>query len=117
MKEPKKWTELYPYGTKEGDEEAKIFRVLSRGKYDWRSTAQIVKSTGLTRERVEEILDKYNKMKPPLIFAHESNEDHWGYWERCREMLKKEEKSLSDKDKTKRVEAQISTTKENEKAK
>src|SRR4051812_41027425 len=69
MVKPKKWHEIYPYGTKTGDDEAKVFRALSRhAKFDWRSTGAIVKATGLTREKVEEIIDKYvNKVKPPLI--------------------------------------------------
>jgi hypothetical protein len=105
MDQPKKWTEVYPYGTKQGDEEAKVFRALARHqKFDYRSTGAIVKDTGLTRERVEEIIDKYvNKVKPPLIYAHATNEDHWGYWERCPDVLKKDKRNPSDKDKDSRI--------------
>lgn len=105
MEQPKKWYDVYPYGTKEGDEEAKVFRCLSRhAKYDWRSTGAIVKATGLTRERVEEIIDKYvNKVKPPLIYSHPTNEDHWGYWERVPEVLKKDDRNISTKDKDGRI--------------
>lgn len=105
MDEPKKWYDVYPYGTKEGDEEAKVFRSLSRhSKFDWRSTSAIMKATGLTRERVEEIIDKYvNRVKPPLIYAHPTNEDHWGYWERVPEVLKKDDRNISTKDKDARV--------------
>lgn len=109
MTQPKKWHEVYPYGTKEGDEEAKVFRSLSRhSKYDWRSTGAIVKDTGLTRERVEEIIDKYvNKVRPALIYAHPSNEDHWGYWERVPDVLKKDNRNISAKDKDSRVDKHL----------
>ena len=57
---PKKWTDVYPVGTKEGDEEARFFRSLARHpKYDWRSTAAISKESGLSPKRVEEIIAKY----------------------------------------------------------
>jgi hypothetical protein len=110
MDKPKKWTEIYPYGTKEGDEEAKVFRALARhAKFDYRSTGAIVKATGLSRERVEEIIDKYhNKITPPLIYPHSTNEDHWGYWERCPEVLKADKRGISDKDKDNRIDRQIS---------
>jgi hypothetical protein len=110
MDQPKKWYEVYPYGTKEGDEEAKVFRSLSRhSKFDWRSTGAIVKATGLPRERVEEIIDKYvNKVKPPLIYAHPSNEDHWGYWERVPDVLKKDNRGISQKDKDNRIDKHLS---------
>jgi hypothetical protein len=109
MDKPKKWFDVYPYGSKQGDEEAKVFRALSRhAKFDWRSTGAIVKATGLSRERVEEIIDKYvNKVKPALIYAHPSNEDHWGYWERVPEVLKKDDRDVAKKDKDARVDKQI----------
>lgn len=109
MTKPKKWHEVYPYGTKAGNEEALVFRALSRhAKFDWRSTGAIVKDTGLTRSRVEEIIDKYvNKITPPLIYAHPTNEDHWGYWERVPEVLKKDDRSISKKDKDSRVDKQL----------
>jgi hypothetical protein len=110
MDKPKKWTEVYPYGTKQGDEEAKVFRALARHpKFDYRSTGAISKDTGLSKERVEEIIDKYvNKVKPPLIYPHSTNEDHWGYWERCPDVLKKDKRNTSDKDKDNRIDKHIS---------
>ena len=109
MDEPKKWHTIYPYGSKDGDEEAKVFKSLARHpKFTWRSTAAIVKDTGLSRARVEEIIDKYtNKIKPALIYAHPSNEDHWGYWERVPEVLKKDNRGVSKKDKDNRINKQI----------
>lgn len=110
MDEPKKWHEVYPYGSKAGDEEAKVFRALSRNKkVDFRSTAAVVKATGLSRERVEEIIDKYaTKVQPPLIYAHPTNEDHWGYWEKVPEMLKKDDRGIAQKDRDSRIDKQLS---------
>lgn len=110
MTQPKKWTELYPYGTKEGDEEAKVFRALARDpKFQYRSIPAIVKTTGLSRDRVEEIIEKYaTKVQPPLIYSHPTNEENWGYWERCPEVLKKDNRGISAKDKDNRIDKQIS---------
>lgn len=112
MNKPKKWTEVYPYGTKEGDEEAKFFRALARHpKFEYRSTGAIIKATGLSRQRVEEIVDKYvNKISPPLLFPHTSNDDHLGYWERCQDRLKDDLRDISKKDKDNRVDKHIAGT-------
>lgn len=107
MAKPKKWTEVYPQGTVEGDDEAKFFRSLARNpKFAYRSTPQIMSDTGLTRQRVEEIIDKYATMKPPLIVPHSSNADHWGYWERCEEGDDECEKSLCQTDQENRIDRQ-----------
>lgn len=109
MTKPKKWSEVYPYGTKEGDEEAKFFRALARHqKYDYRSIPQLIKVTGLSRERIEEIIDKYtNRYNPPLVYAHPQNEDHWAYWERCQDQLKSDNRNISQKDQDKRVDKHL----------
>lgn len=108
----KKWHEVYPYGTKEGDEEAKVFRALSRhAKYDFRSTGALEKATGLSQTRIEEIIDKYvNHFSPPLIIPHPKNEDHWAYWERCTDILKKDKRNLSQRDQDDRVNKHLGTT-------
>jgi hypothetical protein len=105
---PKKWTEVYPYGTQGGDEEASFFKAIARRKMDFSSTAQIVKATGLSQQRVEEIIDKYvNKVKPALIYAHPTQEDHWGYWERCPDRLEEEKRDIARKDKDLRVDKHL----------
>ena len=38
-----------------------------------------------------------------LIFGSETNEDHWAYWERVPDLLKKDLRSISKKDKDGRV--------------
>lgn len=109
MAKPKKWTEVYPYGTKEGDEEAKFFKALARHqKYDYRSIPQLIKITGLSQERLEEIIDKYaTRYDPPLIVPHPQNEDHWGYWERCQDQLKTDQRNISQKDHDKRIDKHL----------
>jgi hypothetical protein len=68
---PKKWTEVYPQGTPEGDEEARFFKSLARHpKYDWRSTAAIAKESGLTHTRVEQIIAKYLKSSRALAMKN-----------------------------------------------
>lgn len=101
-KTPPKWTSVYPQGCKEGDEEQGFFIALSRNaKWQWRSTAQLSKEAKLTKERVDEILQKY--WKKGMVFQSPTNEDHWGYWERCPEMLPKEEESITSKDHNDRI--------------
>lgn len=96
-KKPRKWTEVYPQGTKEGDEEQDFFIALARnGKWQWRSTAAVAKESGLSKERVDEILNKY--WKKGMVFQNPKNEDQWGYWERVPEMLPEEIVSITEKD-------------------
>lgn len=94
---PKKWQDIYPHGTKEGDEEWKFFVALERHKkWDWRSVSALSKETGLTKERVEEIAEKYRKLG--LVFQNPKNDDHWGYWERVPHMVPKPVPSITKKD-------------------
>lgn len=99
---PRKWTDMYPQGTPEGDEEVRFFRSIARHpKYDWRSTAAIAKESGLGKKRVEEIIAKY--LKKNMVFQSPSNEEHWGYWERVPHMVPNRYISASDSDKDKRI--------------
>ena len=101
-KKPKTWAEVYPMGTKEGNEEAKFFRSLARNKkYTWRSTAALAKESNLTKERTEEIIAKY--LKRGMIFQSSKNETMWAYWERVPELLPNIETSLSAQDKKMRI--------------
>lgn len=99
---PKKWTETYPAGTEEGNEEIKFFKSLARHpKYEWRSIAAISKESGLSSKRVEEIMVKYFKLK--MVFQNPRNEDQWGYWERLPQLLPEAYISVSDYDKKNRI--------------
>lgn len=102
MKNPPRWTSVYPQGSKEGDEEQSFFIALARNaKWQWRSTAAVAKEAGLTKERVEELLNKY--YKKGMVFQNPQNEDQWGYWERVPEMLPKDNLSITDKDHQDRI--------------
>jgi hypothetical protein len=103
MSNPPKWTQVYSHGTKEGDEEMSFFIALARNpKWTWLSTAQISKESNLSQKRVEEIISKYLKHKPPLIIASTVKEDHWAYWERVPDMIKTPV-SLANKDQEARI--------------
>ena len=102
-KKPVRWSEVYPQGTKEGDEEQAFFISLSRNpKYVWRSTSGIANEANLSKERVEEIIDKYLKMH--MVYQHPQNDDNWGYWERVPvDVLPSEYQSLVSKDQKARM--------------
>jgi hypothetical protein len=101
-KKPPKWYEVYPKGTVEGDEEHAFFTSLARHpKYDWRSIAQIVKDTGLTRKRVEEIIAKY--YVKGMVFQSPKNDELWAYFERCPELLEKDDGTVVQQDQQKRM--------------
>ena len=98
-----KWVDKVITGTKEGDEEYIFFIALARHpEYAWRSVSAIAKESGLSQERVEEILVKY--VKKHMIIAHATNPNHWGYWERVpKDQLPTITSSISNKDKKDRV--------------
>jgi hypothetical protein len=100
---PPKWVDIYPQGSKEGDEEQGVFICLARNaKWSFRSVAQISKETGLTKERVEEILQKY--WRKGMVFQNPNNEDQWAYWERVPEMLPNKKTSITEEDHKSRIE-------------
>lgn len=100
---PPKWVDVYPHGTKEGDEEFAFFKILARDpKWSFWSVTQIAKDSKLSKQRVEEIIQKYHKKG--MLFQKPGNEDFWGYWERVpSDMLSKKIKSVGNKDKDIRV--------------
>ena len=99
---PPKWVNVYPQGTKEGDEEQKLFISLARhAKYEWRSVSAMSAESGLSKKRVEEILAKY--YKKGMVFQNPKQDEQWGYWERVPHMLKNDADSISDKDHKKRI--------------
>lgn len=101
-KTPPKWTEVYPQGTKEGNEEQKFFIALARNpKWEWRTVAAIAQESGLSNKRVEEIIAKYYKCG--MVVQSSKNEDLWAYWERVPQAASKEDKSITDKDQQARM--------------
>jgi hypothetical protein len=99
---PPKWTDVYPQGCKAGDEEQDFFISLARNqKWQWRSVAAIAKESGLSKERVEELLQKY--WKKGMVFQNPQNDDQWAYWERVPNMLPKAKSSVTDDDHRSRI--------------
>lgn len=100
---PKKWWEVYPKNTTAGDEERKMFIALARDpQYEWRSVSAIASESGLTKTRVEEILDKYHNAG--MVFQNSKNPELWGYWERVKpELATKKKTTLADEDKAQRL--------------
>ncbi len=100
---PKKWTDVYPQGTKAGDEEQKFFIALARNKkYQFRSVASLSKEANLTAERVEEIIQKYYKKN--MVFMNPKSEDQWGYWERLsKDVWSQNKKSVAEADQKNRI--------------
>ena len=97
---PPRWYDVYSQGTIQGDEEVKFFKCIARNKeHTYRSIGAIAKETGLTRERVEEIVAKYHPKG--IIVQSSKNEDLYGYWEVAG--VKKKEKSVSSQDKEQRI--------------
>lgn len=101
-KYPPKWHEVYPQGTQFGNDEFKFFVALTRNpKFSWRSIASIQNVSGLSREKVEKLIQKYHNKG--MIFQSPKNEDLWGYWENVPEMLSEVEESLASKDQKSRI--------------
>jgi hypothetical protein len=109
---PKKWSQVYPQGTKAGDEEQLFFIGKDRQSglarhpsWDWRSTAALTKESGLPRKRVEAIITKYVTLG--LVFASPNRPDHWAYWERVPDMLLPDAKSVAKADQEDRIDDHI----------
>lgn len=100
MKKQQRWLDVYPQGTKEGDEEQKFFIALARNKkWKWRSVDAISQTTGLSVKRVEEIIDKYQKND--IVVRNPNSDGQWGYWERIDS--EKDDKSINKKDQDDRI--------------
>ena len=94
---PKKWLDVYPQGTKEGDEEQRFFIALERHKvYEWRSVTSLAQAANLSEARVEQIIAKYQKHG--IVVPSPTNEDNWGYWERVANSPKKKSVLKQDQD-------------------
>jgi hypothetical protein len=75
------WWEVFPKGTKEGDDETRFFCSLSRHPdFKWRSVDKVAEESSLSKSRVEEIIGKY--AGTGIILQNPKDPDQWGYWER-----------------------------------
>lgn len=103
---PPHWYNVYPQGTKKGDDEAKFFKVLARNpQYKWRSTSAIAKESGLSKQRCEEIVSKYVKLG--VVIKSAKNENSWAYWERVPKTLAAhlDDRSIGQRDKDARIDS------------
>src|SRR4051812_294868 len=90
----KSWWEVFPHGTREGDEENRFFCALARHSDKWRSVSDLSVQTQLPKARVEEMIAKY--AQEGMIYNNPKDPDEWGYWERVGE--RKKEKDLFTED-------------------
>ncbi len=86
IEKPAKWWAAY-----RNDEEKCVFvgkdgqsgLIRARDKdgkhYDWRSTDALARESGLSKKRVEEILDHW--CKKGVVRQHSKDPEKWGYWE------------------------------------
>ena len=100
----KKWWQVY------GNDDEKRFFVgkdgksglIRNGEFDWRSTDSLARESGLTKARIEQIIDKYHKAG--IVIQHQKDPEKWGYWEKVAPQLAKAaSKGVADADKDKRV--------------
>lgn len=81
MSRPKKWHEVY-----KNNEERAFFigkdgkSGLVRSSYQYRSVSALAKESGLTKDRVEQIVNKF--LTAGIVFQNENHDDQYGYWER-----------------------------------
>lgn len=78
----KKWWAVY-----NGDEEKRFFvgkdgnsGLCRNNGFDWRSTEALARESGLSKSRVEQIIDKYHKAG--IVVQHAKDPEKWGYWEK-----------------------------------
>ena len=106
---PPKWTDIYPQGTKIGDEEQRFFIALERNaKWTFVNTDALAKEAKLTPIRIEEICNKY--LKFGVVIQNPKDENQWGYWERNLDLLEPDEKSICSTDQEKRIDDTLNTS-------
>ena len=101
--EPKKWTEVYPHGTKEGDEEVDFWYAIARDRStEWLSVSQIARTSRLPELRVKQLITKYSSFQPPLVIVCPSLPGYFGYWQRVPDSIE-EKISITKKDHINRI--------------
>lgn len=113
MSRPKKWHEVY-----KGNEERAFFvgkdgkSGLVRSSFNYRSVSALAKESGLTKERVEQLVNKF--MASGLIFQNDNHDDQYGYWERVNPNFNTGgAKTVAAKDQDERVKAKQAGKKAN----
>ena len=91
----KPWYDVYPYGTKEGDEECRFFCAIARHPdFKYRSVEKLAEESRLSKSRVEEIITKY--APSGMVTQNPKEPDQWGYFERVG--IKKSESDILDEE-------------------
>lgn len=103
MSQTKKWWQVYA-----NDEEKKFFvgkdghsGLVRKQDYSWRSTDLLAKESGLSKARVEQIIDKYHKAG--LVLQHPKDPEKWGYWENVNTTTAAAKGSVVEEDQKDRV--------------
>jgi len=92
---PKCWWEVFPQGTRDGDEESRFFCAIARHPdFKYRSVEKLSEEAQLSKSRVEDIISKYAPLG--MILQNPKDPDQWGYWERVG--TKKAEKGILEED-------------------
>jgi hypothetical protein len=102
MSKPKKWWEVYA-----NDDEKKFFvgkdghsGLARKNDFQWRTTEAIARESGLTKSRVEQLIDKYHKRD--IVIKHPKDPEKWGYWENVNANVTKKD-SIKDEDQKNRI--------------
>lgn len=93
----KKWVDVY-----KDEEEQAFFISLARNiKNIWRNINGISNDSGIPRDKVEKIIQKYFKLG--IVVHHPKNDDGWAYWERVPSELINKPQSIMEKDQEQRL--------------
>jgi len=84
---PDKWHKIYRTDEEKcvfvgKDGQSGLIRAVDKttGKrFEWRSTDALARESGLSKKRVEEILEYYCNKK--IVRQHSKDPEKWGYWE------------------------------------
>jgi hypothetical protein len=112
QKSPKKWWECY-----NGDEEKRFFvgkdgssGLCRKADFDWRSTEALSRESGLSKARVEQIIDKYHKAG--IVVQHAKDPEKWAYWEKVNNSTAQSKAGTVEEDQKNRIDkAKGKTTK------
>lgn len=112
---PKKWHEIY-----KGNDERAFFvgkdgkSGLVRTSYTYRSVSALVKESGLSKDKVEQMVNKFLGLG--IIFQSDNHDDQYGYWERVNpNYVVGGAKTIVAKDQESRVKAQTTKNAANQK--
>lgn len=99
----KKWWAVYA-----NDEEKRFFvgkdgnsGLCRNTEFDWRSTEALARESGLSKAKIEIIIDKYHKAG--IVVQHAKDPEKWGYWEKCSSTVTSSTKDVTKDDQQARV--------------